>query len=96
MCMARALLKQSRILVLDEATASVDVQTDRLIQGTLRNRFNRCTIITIAHRLDTILDYDRIMVLDQGRIVEFDSPPNLLQIPGGIFASMVTEHQRKT
>lgn len=96
MCMARALLRQTRFLILDEATASVDVQTDKLIQGTLRDRFKNCTIITIAHRLDTILDYDRIMVLDRGRIVEFDSPANLLQIRGGVFAGMVAEHQRQT
>ncbi|VDM24104.1 unnamed protein product, partial [Hydatigera taeniaeformis] len=69
-CLARALLRQSRILVLDEATAAVDPQTDQLIQRTVRKEFASSTVLTIAHRLDTIIDYDRIMVLDAGRLIE--------------------------
>jgi ATP-binding cassette subfamily C (CFTR/MRP) protein 1 len=90
MCLARALLRDSKILVLDEATASLDLSTDALIQTTIKKNFN-CTIVTIAHRLNTVVDYDRILVLDYGRIKEFDTPANLLRNPAGIFTSMVNE-----
>lgn len=86
--MARCLLKGTRILVLDEATSSVDVETDALLQTMLRNNFRECTVLTIAHRLNTIMDSDRIMVLDKGQIVEFDTPKNLLK-KETIFRSMV-------
>ena len=89
MCLARALLKKTKILVLDEATASVDHNTDSLIQKTLKSAFSECTIITIAHRLNTILDSTRIMVLDKGGIVEFDTPNKLLAKANGHFYSMV-------
>ena len=88
-CLARALLKKTRILVLDEATAAVDLETDDLIQGTIREEFKDSTVLTIAHRLNTIMDYDRIMVLDKGQIAEFDSVRELLKIQDGIFHSMV-------
>ncbi|CAG2247906.1 ABCC1 [Mytilus edulis] len=78
MCLARALLRKTKILVLDEATAAVDLETDDLIQKTIRTEFSDCTILTIAHRLNTIMDYTRIMVLDAGNISEFDTPSNLL------------------
>jgi ATP-binding cassette subfamily C (CFTR/MRP) protein 1 len=88
-CLARALLKQTHVLVLDEATASVDMATDALIQRTLRQQFAKTTIITIAHRLNTIMDYDKIVVMDRGVISEVGSPSELIAKNGGLFASMV-------
>ncbi|XP_015781159.1 multidrug resistance-associated protein 1 [Tetranychus urticae] len=78
-CLTRALLRKSKILVLDEATAAVDVETDELIQQTIRKQFKDCTIVTIAHRLNTIMDYDKVIVMDKGQIIEYDSPDNLLK-----------------
>ncbi|TQS36417.1 hypothetical protein Golomagni_03139 [Golovinomyces magnicellulatus] len=90
--LARALLCKSNILVLDEATAAVDIQTDKLIQNTLRSPiFENRTIITIAHRINTISDCDRIVVLEAGRVVEFDSPENLLKIKDGAFWKLCKE-----
>ncbi|KAL7841862.1 hypothetical protein SRHO_G00255530 [Serrasalmus rhombeus] len=86
LCLARALLRKSRILILDEATAAVDLETDNLIQTTIRREFAHCTVLTIAHRINTILDSSRVMVLDAGKIVEFDSPATLLQKQGQFFA----------
>jgi ABC-type multidrug transport system fused ATPase/permease subunit len=88
MCLGRALLHKSSILVLDEATASVDVQTDKLVQETIRSAFKDHTIVTIAHRLNTILDSDRVLVLDRGKVAEFDTPHNLLQNPDSLFFSL--------
>lgn len=81
-CLARALLKKSTILVLDEATANVDDETDAIIQKVIRKYFAHCTLITIAHRLNTIMDYDRIFVLDSGKIVEMGTPNDLLRTEG--------------
>ncbi|KAF8178248.1 multidrug resistance-associated ABC transporter [Pholiota molesta] len=78
LCMARAILKRSKVLVMDEATASVDYATDELIGKTIRQEFAESTILTIAHRLRTVIDYDRVMLLEQGRIIEFDRPATLL------------------
>jgi len=78
LCLARAMLKNSHVLVMDEATASCDIETDAIIQKAIRNNFNDATVITIAHRLNTIIDYDKILVLDKGRVLEFDTPINLL------------------
>ncbi|XP_077999979.1 multidrug resistance-associated protein 1-like [Glandiceps talaboti] len=86
-CLARALLQKSKILVLDEATAAVDLETDDLIQTTIRSQFADCTMLTIAHRLNTIMDSTKVLVLDKGSIAEFDSPANLLSSEG-IFHSM--------
>lgn len=86
-CLARALLRKNKILLLDEATASVDVKTDHLIQCTIQSAFSGCTVLTIAHRLNTIMGYDMVMVLDQGRLVEVGSPASLMG-GGGIFAGM--------
>lgn len=87
--LARALLSQPKLLFLDEATASIDGETDAFIQKMLRTRFSNTTIITIAHRLNTIMDYDVILVIDAGRAVEFGSPSDLLDIQGGVFSDLV-------
>lgn len=91
LCLARALLRKSKVLVLDEATAAVDLETDALIQQTIRREFSNSTILTIAHRLNTILDYDRILVLEQGRVAEFDTPASLLASENSIFHGMAKD-----
>uniref|UniRef100_A0A182K842 Uncharacterized protein n=1 Tax=Anopheles christyi TaxID=43041 RepID=A0A182K842_9DIPT len=88
-CLARAILRNNRILVLDEATANVDPNTDRLIQDTIRHKFADCTVLTIAHRLNTIMDSDRVLVMDAGHAVELGTPYELLQLPISIFRDMV-------
>ncbi|KAI9591578.1 multi drug resistance-associated protein MRP [Syncephalis fuscata] len=90
-CLARALLRRSSILVLDEATAAIDVETDKAIQETIRREFKNCTILTIAHRINTVMDNDRILVLDGGKIAEYDSPTNLLAKYDSIFYSLAKE-----
>ncbi|XP_052261658.1 multidrug resistance-associated protein 1-like isoform X6 [Dreissena polymorpha] len=90
-CLARALLRKTKILILDEATAAVDLETDDLIQNTIRTEFADATVLTIAHRLNTIMDYTRVMVLDQGKIKEFDSPKNLLQEKDSVFYGMAVD-----
>ena len=85
LCLARALLKKSRIIVMDEATANVDYETDRVIQETIRAMFKQFTVITIAHRLNTIKDCDRVLVLDDGGILGFDRPENLLEKESYLF-----------
>jgi ABC-type multidrug transport system fused ATPase/permease subunit len=87
LCLARALLKQPRVLMMDEATASIDYATDAKIQETLRELHNS-TIITIAHRLQTIIDYDKVLVLDHGRVIEFEHPWDLINREGGLFRGM--------
>jgi ABC-type multidrug transport system fused ATPase/permease subunit len=114
LCIARALLRKSKVIVMDEvryiwkhavlrllippiacinsffqATASVDSFTDRRIQDTIRSSFHNCTVLTIAHRLETVADYDYILVMDAGKVVEFDSPLALLRRPEGVFAALV-------
>uniref|UniRef100_A0A3Q2Y780 ABC-type glutathione-S-conjugate transporter n=1 Tax=Hippocampus comes TaxID=109280 RepID=A0A3Q2Y780_HIPCM len=84
-CLARALLRKTKILVLDEATAAVDLETDTLIQSTIRTQFEDCTVLTIAHRLNTIMDYTRVIVMDRGHISEMDSPTNLIAQQGQFF-----------
>ncbi|KAI4365222.1 hypothetical protein MLD38_021227 [Melastoma candidum] len=87
--LSRALLRRSKILVLDEATAAVDVRTDALIQKTIREEFKACTMLIIAHRLNTIIDCDRILLLDSGRVLEYDTPEVLLSNEGSAFSMMV-------
>lgn len=90
-CLGRALLRKNKILVLDEATASVDYETDRLIQKTIITEFSECTVLTIAHRLHTVINADRILVMDGGSMVEFDHPYVLLKNENGYLTKLVKE-----
>lgn len=90
-CLARAILRNNKILVLDEATANVDPHTDNLIQQTIRKKFAECTVLTIAHRLNTVMDSDKVLVMDAGTMREFDHPYILLLESKGIFYGMVQQ-----
>lgn len=90
-CLARAILGKNRILILDEATANLDGRTDHLIQQTIREQFANCTVLIIAHRLHTIMDSDRVLVMDAGRAVEFDHAHCLLQNNEGFLTKLVNE-----
>ena len=92
-CFARAILRKSKVLVLDEATASIDNETDERIQVLLRDRFKDSTILTIAHRLNTIIDSDRVLVMDAGVVSEYDSPQVLLANEQGAFRSLWDQFQ---
>ena len=96
LCIARALIRKARVLVMDEGTSAVDPQTDDLIQKVLRGSANRegTTVLTIAHRLDTIIDFDRILVLGQGEVLEFDAPQSLLSNPDSVFSGMMRDQDR--
>mmetsp|Transcript_7666 Transcript_7666/g.11156 ORF Transcript_7666/g.11156 Transcript_7666/m.11156 type:complete len:936 (-) Transcript_7666:149-2956(-) len=89
LCIARSLLRNPKILVMDEATASIDNTTDAAIQEMIRDNFSSATVLVIAHRLNTIMDSDRVLVLDQGEIAEFDTPKALLRNKNGIFSGMI-------
>ena len=92
--MARALLRRTRVVILDEASSSVDVVSDRALQAAIRSQLaGSPTVLTIAHRVNTILDSDRVMVLDAGRVAEFDAPQTLLGQPSSAFAGLVRESQ---
>ncbi|KAF8369673.1 hypothetical protein HHK36_032304 [Tetracentron sinense] len=91
-CLGRVLLKKSKVLVLDEATASVDTATDNLIQQTLKQQFSDCTVVTIAHRITSVLDSNMVVLLDHGLVVEYDSPKKLLENKSSSFAKLVAEY----
>jgi ABC-type multidrug transport system fused ATPase/permease subunit len=95
-CLGRALLKRTTILVLDEATASVDTATDGVIQQTLRAEFEKCTVITVAHRIPTIINSDLALVLSDGKIAEYDQPIKLLQNQASLFYKLVTEYSKRS
>ncbi|CAK4719268.1 unnamed protein product [Aphanomyces euteiches] len=91
LCMGRALLSESKVVVMDEATAAIDAETDAKLQKVIKTEFKDATVLTIAHRLDTVLDGDRIMVLDAGRIVQFDTPMRLIAKGQGHFFQLAKE-----
>lgn len=91
LCLARAILRNNKILLLDEATSNVDSETDKLIQQTIRNKFADCTVITIAHRLHTVMDSDKVLVVDAGEIMEFDHPFELIQKTDGFFKGLLDQ-----
>ncbi|CAD6209508.1 unnamed protein product [Miscanthus lutarioriparius] len=94
--LGRALLKQAKILVLDEATASVDTATDNLIQKIIRSEFKDCTVCTIAHRIPTVIDSDLVLVLSDGKIAEFDTPQKLLEDKSSMFMQLVSEYSTRS
>jgi ABC-type multidrug transport system fused ATPase/permease subunit len=90
LCLGRALLKHCHILLLDEATSSVDFETDKAIQTTIREAFKGCTVLTIAHRVNTIMDSDKILVMNDGNVAEFDAPEELLKNEKSLFSDIVS------
>ena len=87
----RSLINPKKIVLIDEATASIDIKTDELIQSVMRKQFANRTVLTIAHRINTVIDSDRILVLERGEVAELDSPQNLLQRPDSIFTKLYNE-----
>lgn len=95
-CLGRVLLKRSNVLVLDEATASVDSSTDAIIQQTICEEFGNCTVLTIAHRIHTVIDSDLILVFSEGRIIEYDTPSRLLENENSEFSRLIKEYSRRS
>ncbi|TVU13478.1 hypothetical protein EJB05_40536 [Eragrostis curvula] len=95
-CLGRVLLKRSNVLILDEATASVDSSTDAIIQETIHKEFRDCTVLTIAHRIHTVIDSDLILVFGDGRIIEYDTPSRLLENKNSEFSRLIKEYSRRS
>lgn len=94
LCLARAALRRRRIVMLDEATSSTDTRTDADMQLAIRSAFKEATVLTIAHRMHTIEDSDRVLVLERGRVAEFDAPQALLARPGSVYRALLAETNR--
>ena len=92
-CIARAIIRKRKIVVMDEATANIDMNTEKIIQKALDLLLKNCTIITVAHRIKTIENYDKILVLDEGKVKEFDTPNNLLKDRTSLFYELYTKSQ---
>ncbi|KAL5727203.1 Multidrug resistance-associated protein 7 [Ranunculus cassubicifolius] len=91
-CLGRALLRRSRVLVLDEATASIDNATDTILQRTIRTEFADCTVITVAHRIPTVMDCTMVLAISDGKLVEYDEPMKLMNQEGSLFGKLVKEY----
>ncbi|GAB4834503.1 hypothetical protein Ancab_032760 [Ancistrocladus abbreviatus] len=91
-CLGRALLKRRKILVLDEATASIDNTTDAILQRTIRTEFADCTVITVAHRIPTVMDCTKVLAISDGKIAEFDEPMKLINREDSLFGQLVREY----
>lgn len=91
-CFARAILKKSHLIVLDEATASIDIKTEEKIQKCIEEEFGECSMLIIAHRVQTVMECDKILVLEKGRVDDFDTPQNLM-LKGGFFKEIVEKMQ---
>ncbi|XP_020209871.2 ABC transporter C family member 10-like, partial [Cajanus cajan] len=91
-CLGRALLRRSKILVLDEATASIDNITDMILQKTIRTEFADCTVITVAHRIPTVMDCTMVLSISEGNLVEYDEPMSLMKTEGSLFRQLVNEY----
>lgn len=94
-CIVRAILRNSKIIIMDEATASIDFKTEEIIQNNISEILKESTIITIAHRIKTIINFDKIISLENGEIMEFDSPKNLLKNSDGIFYNLYNKSNLK-
>lgn len=93
-CICRAILRKNKIVILDEATANIDIQTEQTIQKLIKESFKDCTMIVVAHRLQTIIASDRVLVLDHGKVAEFDSPEELRKNPESHFTKLINEIQK--
>ncbi|KAK9663650.1 hypothetical protein RND81_O265100 [Saponaria officinalis] len=91
-CLGRALLRRSRVLVLDEATASIDNATDLILQKTIRTEFADCTVITVAHRIPTVMDCTKVLAISDGKLMEYDEPMKLMKTEGSLFGQLVKEY----
>ena len=94
-CICRAILRKNKIVILDEATANIDVVTEQKIQKLIKEEFTGSSVITIAHRLNTIIKSDKVLVLSHGELVEYDSPKNLMMDPNSEFAKLLQELKKK-
>ncbi|CAN4087645.1 unnamed protein product [Withania somnifera] len=91
-CLGRALLRKAKILVLDEATASIDNATDMILQKTIRTEFANSTVITVAHRIPTVMECTMVLAISDGKLVEYDEPMKLMKIESSLFGQLVKEY----
>jgi len=94
-CICRAILRKSKVVVLDEATANIDMVTEQKIQELITSQFTESTVLTIAHRINTIIQSDKVLVLSYGRIKEYDSPANLMKNPDSDFSELLKELKKE-
>ena len=90
-CICRAILRKNKVVLLDEATANIDLMTEKKIQELIKTEFGDCTVLTIAHRLQTIIESDRILVIDNGVVAELDTPENLMAVENSMFSKLIKD-----